>query len=301
MKVYRYSVLKILFNYIAIFVVLIGCGFVFYIYQNISATDFKDHLMFSVLIFLPWVIPIIAIVVAIINLSRTEIILNEQEVIQKKLKREKRIKWEDVKSIERREKYAITYDFPKKPKDIIITSKDNREVLIHGFLKNQKDAEKDIERYWQREIDSIIDNKAYKGVLEIGMKDLSYFIFLVLTALMVIFFKSYFQTFLSIPYIVIFFTVMFSLYIIYLYKISQISITFTESGLIYEKKERIGYRFINNIKTIPWKSIRSTKMKSNINGPITIETSNGNYWFWQRYNAYLNSKILEEINKRSTT
>ena len=303
MKVYRYSFIKIFLEYWFLFIVPIIIGW--YPVQEMVADHGLLKQLFSGQQILPLVLTIIFIILYFIPLTAISVLLNTKLIISetgvrlKNFLKEKHIRWEDIETIDRKHFYPIIREL--KPNDIEIKDRSKKVIRIYRFLRSFEEAKKDIERYLKRKIDEVTAYKSYKGGGYNIHKKISLLIITLMAINWILIFILYF--FKYKPKIIIVYTCIpflaIALYALYFERKSCIELSITNIGLIYESAKRYGLRFKRFRSSIPWSSINSVKIIDNKKGPLKIETSDGNYFFWNSVNSDLNFKILDEINRRS--
>lgn len=144
MKIYRYSFFKVFANYWLVFCIPLLAG---YAVLKIGLPE-----KWSWVVLLPIILTLTFLSIPLIMifiLLKTEIHINEREIIKKSITGNKTMRWEDVSSIERKNIYTIYLD---KPRDFTITATNNKRIYIYGFLRDIEDAEKDIIHYSKNEI-----------------------------------------------------------------------------------------------------------------------------------------------------
>lgn len=139
-KVYKYSFSKIIdnFGFLFVFPIILVLALYKVGLENFDAME--------IVIFLPLLSLILIPLGAILILSRTTFIINDQKIVRKNIFGERSIKWNDVKSISERHLYAISPDLEKRC-DMEIVSRNKTVIRVYRVLEEAEEAENEIRKY----------------------------------------------------------------------------------------------------------------------------------------------------------
>ncbi len=140
MRNYHYSFKKIFSDFWFLFV------FPTMVCWALYKIGFENFIYLELVIYFPLVFLSTFPLVTIFILLKTEISITGTEIVQKNFIKEKRIKWEDVISIEKKHFYRLHPDF-EKPEDIEIIDNKKNVIRVYRFLEEFEEAEDYINRY----------------------------------------------------------------------------------------------------------------------------------------------------------
>jgi hypothetical protein len=88
---------------------------------------------------------------------------------------------------------------------------------------------------------------------------------------------------------------LFTAYIVYVMKITSLRIETSIKGLAYERGIRKGLRFIRRRLFVTWLAVKSVSMLSGLRGPLSIDTEQGEFLYWNMMVPQENAELAKEI------
>jgi hypothetical protein len=283
---FKYSKGYVLFNYLSLaFIPALIFAFFFLI--------IGDAHIFPLTIFLFCLLISIVIVTRMINILKTELIVDDTGIKYSTLFRRRFIGWDQILNISKKDHLRNTLYLQKHGSrwNLEVKTKENKVIKIYYFLKGMKDFITEIEKHVQ--FDNyifvsrgyLLGNDIYRKLyfLKIGLG-------LLVSILIVLFTVAdhSIKTFFIIVLLIV-----ASIAIIFYKRILTIHILADSSGIILD-----GFPSWRSVKHLPWNIIKSVKIEDKNKGPLIIETSTDQISLWNFTNVDENSRIIKLIEEK---
>jgi hypothetical protein len=234
----------------------------------------------------------IAMIIWMINILRTELIVDDIGIKYLSPFKKISIKWPQILRINKTNYSNISHSNKYLPKrssrwNLEIETTEKRVLKIYHFLKNIENLSDEIEKHMK--IDNffyIDDGYIFKEIMSKKKKILRYLLFLIYITMFFIFLRSN----LSLLALILF--VLMIIRVKWLRGKITVRILADNKGLILE-----GHDLWRVIRHIPWQTIKATKVQDENKGPIIVETSTGNICLWNPTSISENSGLIKLIKE----
>jgi hypothetical protein len=237
----------------------------------------------------------VAMITWMINILRTELIVDDIGIKYLSPFKKISIKWPQILRINKTNYSNVSHSNKYLPKNtsrwnLEIETSERKVLIIHYFLKNIENLADEIEKHIK--IDNffyIADSYIFKEIMSKKKKILRYVFFLTYIIMFIILFRS------NLALLALILFVLMIIRVKWLRGEVTVRILADNNGLLLE-----GHDLWRVVRRIPWQTIRAAKVKDENRGPIIVKTSTGNICLWNPTSISENSALIKLIEENSS-